>query len=163
MKISTGYSTRQIALHWIVFVLVAFQFVMGDKMSHLFRAAHGGKPTDVSPVWIWIHIGVGLAIAAGMLWRLAILRSEGAPTPVPQHPALEFAAKAVHVLLYVDLIGAAIVGLLTFYWLPGLGELHEAMSRQILLVLVGLHVLGALYHRFVVRDEVMTRMVRPAR
>ena len=160
---SAGYTTRQIASHWIVFLLVAFQYVMGDNMTHLFRAAHGGRPTDVPPVWTWIHIGVGLAILAAMLWRLALRYTDGAPAPAPQHPALEFLSKAVHVGLYIDLIGAAIVGLVAYYWLPNLGELHELMSNQILLVLVGLHVLGALYHRFVKRDEVMTRMVRPAR
>jgi cytochrome b561 len=46
--VSAGYSARQIALHWIVFVLVAFQFVIGDNMTDLFRAAHGGAPTNAS-------------------------------------------------------------------------------------------------------------------
>ena len=36
------------------------------------------------------------------------------------------------------------------------------MTRQILVVLFALHFAGALWHRLVVRDEVMTRMVRPA-
>ncbi len=37
------------------------------------------------------------------------------------------------------------------------------MVRQILVVLFALHFAGALWHRFVVRDDIMTRMVRPAR
>ena len=37
------------------------------------------------------------------------------------------------------------------------------MMRPVLLVLFALHVVGALWHRFVVRDDVVTRMIRPAR
>ena len=159
----SGYSARQIVLHWIVFVLVAFQFVMGDNMTHLFRAAHGGRPADTAPVWTAIHIVVGLAILAAMLSRLALRKIDGVPAPVPQHPAVEFLANAVHVLLYVDLIGATLVGLIAYFWLPQLGALHELMTRQILLVLVGLHVVGALYHWVVKHDGIMTRMIRPAR
>jgi cytochrome b561 len=159
----SGYSARQIGLHWLVFLLVAFQFVMGDNMSGLFRAAHGGRPTDVAPIWTVIHIVVGVAILAAMLWRLALRYREGAPLAVPQHPVLEFLAKAVHVGLYADLIGAALVGLAAYFWLPRLGFLHELMTRQILIVLFALHVLGALYHFFVKGDEVMARMVRPTR
>ena len=160
--VSIGYSARQIALHWIVFVMVAFQFFTGDNMTDLFRAAHGGEPTDVSPAWTGIHIVVGLAILAALLWRLALRRAQGAPPPPKQHPALEWLASAVHVGLYLDLIGAAIVGLIAYFWLPALGELHELMMRQILIVLFALHVLGALWHRLVMRDDVMMRIVRPA-
>ncbi len=37
------------------------------------------------------------------------------------------------------------------------------MVRQILLALFALHFVGVLWHRFVVRDDVMTRIIRPAR
>ena len=161
--VSAGYSVRQIGLHWIVFALVAFQFFTGDTMTDLFRAAHGGKATDVSPAWTGIHIVVGLAILAAMAWRLVLRRRDGAPPPPKQHPALEWLAAAVHVGLYVDLILGALVGLVAYFWLPGLGELHELMMRQILIVLFALHFIGALWHGFVARDEVMTRMIRPAR
>ena len=161
--ISTGYSLRQIALHWVVFILVAFQFFTGDNMANLFRASHGGRPTDVPAAWTAIHIVVGVAILAAMLWRLALRHAEGAPPAPKQHPALMWLASAVHVGLYLDLVVGAIVGLVAYFWLPGLGKLHEIMSRQALIVLFGLHVLGALWHRFVERDDVMTRIIRPAR
>ena len=160
---SIAYSARQIRLHWLVFLLVAFQFVMGDNMTRLFRAAHGGRPTDIASIWAPIHIAVGVAILAAMLWRVSLRRSEGAPPPVPQSPALELLAQAVHIGLYVDLIGGAIVGLMAYFWLPQLAGLHHLMVRQILLILVALHVVGALYHLVVRRDGVMMRMLRPAR
>ena len=160
---SVGYSARQIALHWLVFVLVAFQFVIGDDMTSLFQAAHGGPPSDIAPVWGPIHLVVGVAILVAMLWRLALRRTDGAPLPAKQHPALELLATAVHGGLYLDLIGGAIIGLVAYFWLPPLAGLHHLMSRQILIVLFGLHVAGALWHRFIMRDDVMIRIVRPAR
>lgn len=161
--VSKGYSAPQIALHWIVFVLVAFQWLAGDNMTKLFRAAHGGKPAEVAAVWTPIHIAFGAAILAAMLWRLVLRRGVGTPPPPKQHAALQWLASAVHVGLYLDLIGAALVGLAAYFWLPQLAGLHHLMVRQILLVLFGLHLAGALWHRFVVRDDIMSRIVRPAR
>jgi cytochrome b561 len=157
-----GYSARQIALHWIVFVLVAFQFAIGNQMTHLFRAAHGGNPTDANAIWAPIHITVGLLILIAMLARVALRRLDGVPAPPKQHPALEWLAGAVHAGLYVDLIGAPIVGLIAYVWLSPLAGLHQLMTRPILVALFVLHFAGALWHRFVVRDDVMTRIVRPA-
>jgi cytochrome b561 len=161
--VSVGYSARQIALHWIVFVLVAFQYFTGGDMTHLFRAAHDGRPTDVGSIWAPVHIAAGLAILATMLWRVMLRRTVGAPPAAKQHPALQALASAVHVGLYIDLIGAALVGLAAYFWLPELAGLHRLMVRPILSILFVLHVIGALWHWLVVRDDVMTRMLRPAR
>ena len=156
------YSSRQIALHWTVFVLVAFQFVMGDNMTDLFRAAHGGRPTDTSAIWAPIHIAVGILILIAMLARLALRRRDGVPKPPKQAAVLQWLASAVHAGLYVDLIGAPIVGAIAYFLLPSFAGLHHLMTRQILVVLVALHLAGALWHWLVARDDVMTRMVRPA-
>ena len=159
--VSAGYSVRQIGLHWVVFLLVAFQFLVGGNMTELFRAAHGGKPTDVGVNWAPIHIVVGLAILAAMLWRLMLRHTVGAPPPATQFWALQWLAGAVHVGLYLDLIGAALVGLAAYFWQPSLAGLHHLLVRPILMILVGLHILGALWHWFVVRDGVMARMLWP--
>lgn len=162
--VSVGYSARQIALHWVVFALVAFQFVMGDNMTHLFQAGLRGHPTDVLPVWAPIHIVVGDLILLLMLARLLLRRRDGVPAPARQHPALQWLAAIVHGALYVDLIGAPIVGAIAYFLrLPAFASLHHLMVRPILIVLVGLHIAGALWHWLVARDGVMTRMLRPAR
>ncbi len=161
--VSYGYSLRQIGLHWLVLALVAYQWFTGDDMTDLFSAAHGGRPAAVNPGWATVHVVVGVAVLALMVWRLGLRHTEGAPPPAKQHPALQKLAGAVHVGLYLDLILGALVGLVAYYWLPQLAGLHHLMMRPILLLLVALHVVGALWHRFVVKDDVMTRMIRPAR
>ena len=163
MMETNGYSARQIGLHWLVFALVAYQWLTGDNMTDLFRAAHGGGPTDIAPAWGTAHIAVGVAVLLLMLWRLGLRHTEGAPPPAKQHPALQGLASAVHAALYLDLILGALVGLAAYLWLPKLAGLHHLMMRPVFLVLFGLHVVGALWRRFVARDDVVTRMIRPAR
>jgi len=159
-SVPAGYSTRQIALHWIVFVLVAFQFAIGNQMTHLFRASHGGNSTHANPIWTPVHVGAGVLILVLMLARLALRRIDGVPAAPKQHPALEWLRGAVHAGLYVDLIGAPVVGLIAYLWLPELAGLHKLMVRPILVALFALHFAGALWHWLVVRDGVMTRMIR---
>ncbi len=160
--VSKGYSARQIGLHWLVFVIVAFQFLMGDNMTHLFWAAHGGKATDVAPIWAPIHIFIGVLVLAAMLARLWLRRTDGVPPPVAQAKPLEWLAAAVHVGLYLDLIVGALVGLAAYFLWPQLAWWHHLLMRPVLLWLVILHVLGALWHGYK-RDAVATRMIRPAR
>jgi cytochrome b561 len=157
-----GYRASQIQLHWTVFALVVFQFLTGDNMTDLFRATHEGPATPTNPIWTAVHIVVGLAILMLMIARLALRQRYGAPPPpASETAALRWLASAVHIGLYADLIGAAVVGLLAYFLFPQLAGLHHLMTRPVLLVLVGLHVLGALYQFFVLRSDVVRRMLWP--
>ena len=157
--VPNGYRRSQILLHWFVFVLVAFLFFTGDNMTDAFRAM---LKTGANSVWIPVHIIAGLCVFAAMIARLALRRSLGAPPPPDDEAApLRIAAIGVHGLLYLDLLLAPLVGLVAFFLAPSAGGVHEFMVRLPLMALVGLHVLGALWHHFIKRDSVMTRMVRP--
>jgi cytochrome b561 len=158
-----GYSLRQIGLHWLVFGLVAYQWFTGDNMTELFRAAHGGRPTEIAPAWGTAHIAIGVVVLLLMIWRLGLRHTDGSPAPAKQHPALQWLSGAVHVALYLDFILGSLVGLAAYFFLPKLAGLHDLMMRQIFLVLFALHVVGVLWHRFILRDDVMARMIRPAR
>lgn len=153
-----GYRLPQILLHWLVFGLVAFLFFTGDNMTDAFRAM---QKTGANSIWIPVHIAVGLTVLAAMIVRLLLRRRLGAPPPPDEAAPLRWVAAGVHGLLYLDLLLAPLVGLVAFFLVPSVGGVHEFMVRLPLMVLVGLHVIGALWHHFIKRDGVMTRMVRP--
>ncbi len=154
-----SYRGTQIALHWLVAAGVALLFFTGDATSEAFRAGGG-----LASFWVGGHALVGTLILLAMLWRLQLRLSVGVPAP----PAAEWAplrilANLVHIGLYLDLIGAALLGLGAYFASPSLGAAHEFVSGLPLVVLFALHFVGALWHHFVVGDDVMRRMVRAAK
>lgn len=158
----TGYRLSQIALHWLVFVLVAFMFFTGDNMTHAWRAMLKSGSSTWTSAWIPIHIGVGVIVLVATLSRLALRRRYGAPPPpANEKRALRVLAVGVHHLLYFDLVVAPLVGLAAFFVAPKLGGVHEFLVRLPIIVLVGLHVVGTIYHRVVLRDDVAMRMFKP--
>jgi len=158
----TGYSRPQIRLHWIVAVLIVPQFVLHDGISAAARTlAQGGQPA-FDPL-VPLHVVGGVLIAALVLWRIALRALRAAP-PLPEgeHPALKLVAKLTHGGLYLLLLGLPLSGAVA--WFGGVraaGEGHEVM-RTLLLALTLLHVLGALYQQFLLKDGLMQRMKRAA-
>ena len=69
------------------------------------------------------------------------------------------AAAAMHWTLYLVLLAAPVSGLVAYYGIADVGDLH-GLSRPILIVLVALHVLAALYNQYVRKDGTLTRMLR---
>lgn len=154
-----GYRFSQIGLHWLAFFAVLFLFFTGDNMSDAFDEM---LKSGAKSIWIPIHIGFGLLVLAAMIARLALRRRYGVPVPpADQPPALRLAASGVHALFYALLIVAPLVGLIAFFFVPKLGDLHVLLVRMPLMLLVGLHVAGALWHHFLKRDSVLKRMVQP--
>ncbi len=155
-----GYSTLQIALHWIVVALVAFQLVFGESMGELFRAERRGQtPSGDAVLWGNLHIWIGFAVLAAVLLRL-LLRSRRAAPPDLGSPTLARLAHFTHVALYAVMIPVAATGAVAYYWLPALGEVHE-LGKPLLIALIALHVAGALWHQFVRRDGLITRILVP--
>ena len=57
----TGYSSAQVALHWTVVVLVAFQFLAHDGIVESWRAYLDNKqPPADDAVLTYMHIGGGM-------------------------------------------------------------------------------------------------------
>jgi cytochrome b561 len=160
--IPDGYRRPQIVLHWLVFVVVAFLFFTGDNMSHAWHAMIKDGATAASSPWIPIHIACGLTVLIAMLARIVLRRRFGAPRPpADEAPPLRIAATGVHHLFYFLLILAPLVGLTAFFLFPPLAGLHHLLVRLPIIVLFGLHALGALWHYFFKRDNVMQRMLKP--
>ena len=169
------YSGVSIALHWTTALAVVGQIVLimiADEVSGSERG-----------YWFGLHKSLGITIlvltVVRLLWRIGH-RWIQLPEDTPGWQAL--LARATHVLFYVVLLAMPLLGWFAssagnkpiewfglFPWpeLPvpdsrGAAKaamgLHESLAK-VLYVLVGLHVLGALKHHFIDRDEVLTRML----
>ena len=161
MAVPTGFSAAQIRLHWIVFVLIVAQYVLHEGISQAWDAVERGQAVGFNPL-VASHVFFGMLVLALTLWRLTIRARRGAPTPPENEPPLlKLAASATHFALYALLLLMPLSGMAAWFGGAGMaGEAHEIM-RIVLLALIALHIAGALYHQFVLRSDVLSRMRRP--
>ena len=159
----TGYSRAQIILHWIIVLLVALQFFTADSMVMLWHAISGAR-TEVIPyndqlgeAW---HMSSGLTILFLSLMLVMLRRRHGTPALRDMPPALAKLALWTHRGLYGVVIALPVVGTGAAAGVVVAAWIHVVLTR-VLLVLIGLHVLGALWHLLVRRDGVMRSMVVP--
>jgi len=81
----TRYATVQIALHWLIVVLFATNFLISDDMGRALRIKlQGGVPDQFAAL---VHPPVGLAILVLMVVRIGLRWWLGAPA-LPERPAL---------------------------------------------------------------------------
>lgn len=161
--------------HWLVFALMTGAFVVGFYMGDLPLS-----PTKLQLVsWHkWCGVTIFLLVLLRLSWRLM-------NPPPPQTAAMPQwqlqASEIVHRLLYLLMLAMPLSGWLmssakgvpTVWFgliqLPdlleknkplgkALEEVHEMIGYMIL-ALVALHVLAALKHHFIDRDNVLTRML----
>jgi len=154
----TSYSRAQIILHWTIAALVFFQILMHDGIVKVWDGRMDGmlpnQPT-INP-----HAVAGALILVLVLWRLVLRRRRGVPgLPEGEDPALKALVTGTHVALNLLLILMALSGMAA--WISGveaIGDAH-AIARLVLIPLISLHILGALYHHFWLRNDVLRRML----
>lgn len=159
--------------HWLIFLLLAAQYAVGSIMPHI-----GRKTLDEG--WVAWHLSIGAAILLVIVLRFAWRLFH----PVALADGLtgwelilsRFTHLALYALVFVmTLLGWAAandrgwtVNLFGVIPLPALaakgtpwaheaGDIHDILV-YVLLGFIVLHVLGALYHYFIKRDQVVQRM-----
>ena len=183
------YTPTARALHWLIAFLVFIQLPLGVYMSYRGNEMEtvNEKGETVKGVFDALtgalyssHKLIGLTIFLLIVLRLLYRLSHGAPRSDPSvPPALTGASHFVHWMLYVLLIAVPIAGYFAISYgrylevfgvpLPAITEKNEDMSKEIfewhetgaflILAFVTLHVLAAIYHRFVRKDRVVERML----
>ena len=157
-----GFSLTQIALHWTVGVLIVFNLLMGDDMTHLWRQIQRGAiaPTTTAA---WLHIIVGVVVLALVAWRLVLRYSRGVPpAPEGESALMKLAGQAGHLALYVLMIAIPVTGLMA--WFGGVtqaADLHGEVLTVLLWGVIGVHVAAALYHQFILKNGLLNRMRKP--
>ena len=175
----TAYSPLQRWLHWTSALIVIVMIPMGIYLVARYNAV------EFDPITTWLfdsHKLAGLVVLGLVIVRLCVRLAQGVPSPAGHlSRAQKAAAHAVHLALYGFLLAMPVVGWIgaSAYELNTLpGGLHlpaivspdKDMAGRVLywhyiggLVLAGLillHAGAALYHRFVVKDDVYRRMAR---
>ena len=179
MQASNQYSAVAKILHWITAILILCVVPLGIAMVNAQPGATQNQLYD-------LHRSFGALVltvtAIRLLWRLF----SPAP-PLVQNLARwqRFAAHATHYGLYVLLFAVPLLGwagtsafrapIIVFglFELPPIVPQNREMSEVLLglhelsaFALVGLlvlHVLAAIYHHFVLKDETLTRMLPHAK
>lgn len=155
------YSKTQIALHWVIMLLVVFQILAHDEIVRLWTGRMDGTlPNVATPN---VHVAVGILILALVGWRLVLRLRRGVPAlPANEHPALKLVASGTHILFYVLLIGMPLSG--AGAWILGLGPAAQAHSiaEKLLIALIALHVLAALAQHFWFKTDVLKRILGKA-
>lgn len=168
------YGGLSIALHWgMLALLIAVVGLM--ELKGIFPK--GSASRAAMKAW---HYSLGILVLVLTIPRLAALLCGPAPRIVPSPPGWQLgAANMVKLGLYALMVGMPLVGwallnaggdsLNFFGWqLPALVSADEALAENLEeiheagasagYVLVGLHVAGALFHHYFLRDNTLRRM-----
>ncbi|HEY9460119.1 MAG TPA: cytochrome b [Paralcaligenes sp.] len=170
-----GYSSLAKLLHWMIVLLVLAQFVVAILMPDI------GRNTVPGPL-INLHFSLGVLILVVMAIRFMFRLLYPVPLDMPGSPLWErWTAHATHLVFYFILLTGPFLGwasasahklpvdVFGIFVLPAIapakadwalaaGDIHAYMMWM-LLVLIALHVAGALYHRFFRHDGVLRRML----
>lgn len=179
----TRYTAVAVVLHWLIALAILGQIALGLAMTQLAL-----PPMRQFQLYQWhksIGITVLLLIVLRVLWRLG---HRPPPLPLAMPAAERRAAAGVHLLLYALLLGlplsgwavvsaspfnipTVLYGVLPWPHLPVLPDLHDkvpveavlkavhAYGAWVLIALLALHIVAALRHALILRDDVLWRML----
>lgn len=171
-----GYSAVARTFHWVTAALVLTMLPIGIAM-----ATFDLGPQVEDPLY-HIHRSIGALVLVIVLLRLIYRLLNPAPPLPSDMPAWQhFAALVTHWGLYALLIVQPIVGWIAtsayraptlFFWLfelPPIWPENRAFSEAMFVVhrsigitiaiLISVHIGAALYHHFVLKDRILSRMV----
>jgi len=164
------YSKRMVIVHWLTLALLVAAWFLGEAAD---EARHEGNATLIGYL---VHGLVGGTVLLLLVARLYFRRKDGTPPPMG-NTLMDKVAKGIHHALYTVLLLVPFSGMMTtltskvsnallawdatllpakFTGVPA-HEVHEVLVN-ILIVLVVVHVLGAVKHQFIMKDGLMERM-----
>jgi cytochrome b561 len=169
----TRYDNVAIALHWATAILVMLQFGLSQLWGFFDRPE--------CHLMIVTHMSCGIMLGAIMIARIAWRLTPGHRLAPPTTGVFELAAQVMHFVLYVLLTSEAVLGFtlrwsgnedMSFFGLlipppfapfskPAhhlIGTLHAFTGWTIVILATG-HAAAALVHHYVLRDNVLRRML----
>jgi superoxide oxidase len=170
------FDGTSIMLHWLTVFLIVVQF------ASIWAREASGHHSDLGAALLSLHRTSGVltwfVAVARLAWRYSSAHLPPFPPSMPEFQ--QMIAKAAEYGLYALLLAMPITGLMRvllrgqsfnlFFWqVPALLEPNPALrsifveshdiGAKALIALIGLHAGAALFHRLVLRDGVLQRML----
>lgn len=172
MRQAERYETGAVILHWTTAALIAAAFVLGLTVDDF--------PKAYSTAVVNLHSLIGLAILLLTVMRLAWRLAHRPPElPKSESVFVRQASRLTHLLMYFLMFAVPVIGLPTLFYrgrgldfgifqiaplLPRtpemfrpLTEVHELAAYALIGLAAG-HIAAALYHQYVLRDDLLRRM-----
>lgn len=163
-------------LHWLLFLLIVGAWFAVELHEDY------PKGSAERAQWMSLHKSFGATVFFLIWLRLGWRLSGDVPAPLPGPRWQQWSSALVHAALYLLMIAMPLSGLLMsqyggrevswfgFFSIPPvlapdkelagrIKELHEHVLWPALLWLAVLHVLAALWHHFIRRDDTLRRML----
>lgn len=177
MSTAARYTPILRRLHWLIAVLLLVAYVAIEQRG-LFE-----RGTPERAAMMQTHFWIGLSIFALALWRVVQRFKTDAPPITPALPGWQAGlAKVMHIALYAFILLMPVFGLCTAWAdgkqlllpftdiaLPSLIAADPELGHQledwhgqigeIFYWVIGLHVLAALFHHWVKKDDTLKRML----
>ncbi len=171
------YSIIARVLHWLTVLLLILLFTSGIAMTE--RTEQYNLWDATTNTLYSSHKALGLFLLTMIVLRLIYRLSFGTPPhPLSLNNLQKIAAEGVHWGLYALLILVPMVGWIGISMFPALNifgvqipalvapdrqgaawafEIHEVLG-YLLLALIALHIAAALFHAFILKDDILQRM-----
>jgi len=172
---SKRHSRTAQAFHWVtvIIVLAAYAVSPGGREARVYSTANDFGRT--------LHESLGMLVIAVVMLRLIWRIIEGPRSAVPMPSWMTISSRVVHIALYVLLFAIPLTAILGAWYeahpvtIFGLGDvgprlganhdrgayivnIHTTLGNAILWI-AGFHAVAALYHHFVMHDDVLAAMV----
>ncbi len=167
---SNHYGSVAVTIHWLAALLIIALIGSGFRGSGIEDAA-------AKAAILRVHVPLGIAILLLTVARIAWwLFADKKPNPIPMPAWQDWSARATHFVFYVIILGMAASGI-GMLVLSGAGpaifggaaetlpdfmnykpRIPHGIGARAMLVLFVFHSCAALYHEFIKRDGLLSRM-----
>lgn len=158
MAAKNSYSGAQIFLHWLIVLLIVFQYIANGLVRWLWNARVTGALPD-EPT-LNTHVTIGIAVFALTGWRLWLRFRDGAPPPPENEVALaRLIGRGFHVLFYLALFALPLAGAAGWFFSQQWAIDMHKLLKDLLLPLIALHVIGTFIQQYAFKNHIFMRMI----